>query len=52
MILVFSDNVRVDVVFLYSGLFDGVILVIFLVVSGILLREYRVIVEFRGVRMG
>lgn len=47
-----SDNARADAASSYPGLFDGATLVIPLAASGILLREYRVIVEFRGVRMG
>ena len=52
MTSVSSDNARADAASSYPGLFDGATLVSPLAASGILLREYRVIVEFRGVRMG
>ena len=47
-----NDSARADAACSHPGLFGSATLVIPLAASNILLREYQVVVEFRGMRMG
>lgn len=47
-----SDSARADTACLHPGLFGSATLVIPLAASDILMREYGVVVDFMGMRMG